>query len=92
MRVEEAQIIDIAPTVLYALGLPAPQEMDGAALAISSPPSGKPPVGRASCPTLRPPNPVGRASCPTALPRDAAYSADEQAQVEERLKALGYLD
>ena len=33
-RIEQAGIIDVAPTVLYALGMPIPSDMDGKPLTV----------------------------------------------------------
>jgi predicted AlkP superfamily phosphohydrolase/phosphomutase len=80
--IEGAQIADIAPTVLYAMNLPVPNDMDGrvlteiwqpgrrAAQPVEFVPAGKEEIGFSQ---------VG-------------YSASEVAAVEARLDALGYLD
>ena len=55
-RRPRASIVDVAPTLLAALGVPWRDALDGAKL------------------------------------RPRAYTADEDAQVAERLRALGYLE
>ncbi|MGH7151478.1 MAG: alkaline phosphatase family protein, partial [Planctomycetota bacterium] len=76
-RIESASILDVAPTLLAALGLPAPREMPGRVLeeilgrGISLP----------RVPTWAPPGPH------SSMP--AEDSAGEE--VERRLRALGYL-
>ncbi len=84
VNIGEAQIMDIAPTVLHALGLPIPAEMDGRVIAGLFA-EGRQEVKRQA---------ADEAACPSAgaLPTPASYSAEEQEQVEERLRALGYLD
>ena len=88
--VEGAQIIDLAPTVLYALGQPVPADMDGRVLAglFSDEFRSVHPIGERGA--------QGSAETPAPpLSQDAqppAYSADEQKEIEDRLKALGYLD
>jgi len=80
-RFEGARIVDVAPTVLYALGLPIPDDMDGRPLVeIFSdeyraahpvqhvPPGGQPPP-----------------------PPESAYDDEDQEEMERRLKGLGYV-
>ncbi len=74
-------IIDIAPTVLYGLGLPVPSIMDGKVLQA------------AFAAEYLAAQPVARAD---ALPSSAAesttvYSEEDEAQVMERLRQLGYV-
>lgn len=81
MHLQGAQIIDIAPTVLYALGEPVPEDMDGRVLYDMF------------SPTFR--DGASAESGAAAAVLDAtqsAYSADEEREIEERLRALGYLD
>jgi predicted AlkP superfamily phosphohydrolase/phosphomutase len=78
-------IVGITPTLLYSLGLPVPKDMEGA-VAIS-----------AFEPVFVEAHPIdeGTASLSTETPHDAQQQsrleADEEAQVLERLRALGYL-
>lgn len=74
-----ARLEDIAPTLLHVAGLPVPDDMDGRVLTeMLSEPLASTPV---------------RASAPGGTWATAAteYSAEEAAEVEERLRALGYL-
>jgi len=75
-----ARIVDIAPTVLYALGLPVPADMDGRVLedAFTA-------VHRAAHPVTLTEGvgPDGRQS--------QDYPAEDEALVVERLRALGYV-
>jgi predicted AlkP superfamily phosphohydrolase/phosphomutase/O-antigen/teichoic acid export membrane protein len=80
-QIEGARIVDVAPTVLYALGLPIPRNMDGRPLleiwgagqrAIH-------PVQYAE-PELAP-GPAG----------DPSYDQDDAAEMERRLRGLGYV-
>jgi len=85
VNIGEAQITDVAPTALHALGLAAPVEMDGHVV------PGLFAADWQAQQRAAPMNAVAAGSA-TATPQAEAYSDDEQAQVEERLKALGYLD
>ncbi len=76
-----ASIADLAPTILYALGVPIPRHMDGAILSQAFLPSylaARPPSLQAGASTVE----------PHAAP---AYSAQEKNVIEERLRGLGYL-
>jgi predicted AlkP superfamily phosphohydrolase/phosphomutase len=81
-RIEGAGIIDIAPTVMYALGLPIPTDMDGAPLkglfeeahVLQT---------EASYTDDRRHEDVAR--------EDYGYSEEEEENVREKLEALGYL-
>jgi predicted AlkP superfamily phosphohydrolase/phosphomutase len=77
---EGACIEDIAPTVLHLLGLPVPEDMDGRVLVETL----------ASDFAARRAVQLG----PPALAERTAgedYSPEEQAEVEEQLRALGYI-
>jgi predicted AlkP superfamily phosphohydrolase/phosphomutase len=74
-----ANILDIAPSVLYAMGLPVPARMDGRALV------------EAFTPEFVGEHPLQRGEAPGYAPTDQTYSAEDQAQIEERLRDLGYL-
>jgi predicted AlkP superfamily phosphohydrolase/phosphomutase len=74
--VEGARILDLAPTILHLMGLPVPDDMDGRVLTEA----------------LSTSRPVERQS--TSLAGEeagAGLSAEETAEVEDRLRALGYL-
>jgi predicted AlkP superfamily phosphohydrolase/phosphomutase len=71
-----ARILDLAPTILHLMGLPVPDHMDG----------------RVLTEVLSTPRPVERLSTqPAGEEADAGLSAEETAEVEERLRSLGYL-
>jgi predicted AlkP superfamily phosphohydrolase/phosphomutase len=78
-RALEANLTDIAPTVLRLLGLPVPATMEGMPLACAS-----------ALPTTRQ-DPAGPA---LNGPHQAAfeYTPEEQAIIEKRLSELGYLE
>jgi predicted AlkP superfamily phosphohydrolase/phosphomutase len=82
LQVEGADITDIAPTVLYSMGLPVPDDMDGRVLTE---------IWHPQRVTSRPVEYVaaGIYEEPTS---EEEYSDTETAALEERLKALGYLD
>lgn len=77
-----ADIVDIVPTILYYLGLPVPTSMDGKVLLE---------VFRHD---FRLRNLIQRESdsLPPVRQQEHDLTQDEEAQVKERLRALGYLD
>jgi predicted AlkP superfamily phosphohydrolase/phosphomutase len=79
-----AHITDVAPTLLYLLGIPVPTEMDGKVLSEAF-------QGEfvASHPIQY--HQGGLLMHGNAAP-DAAYTAEETEKIQERLKGLGYID
>jgi len=77
-RIADAQLLDIAPTLLHALDLPLPPDLDGSVLPLWSQP---PDVKWGD--TDETPS--------TDLSTDDALNAEETATVEQRLRSLGYL-
>jgi predicted AlkP superfamily phosphohydrolase/phosphomutase len=74
--VGEAHIMDLAPTILHLMGLPVPDDMDGRVLNEA----------------LSLSRPVTYKHVAEAGAEDeVGLSADETAEVEERLRSLGYL-
>ena len=74
--VADAHITDLAPTILHAMGLPVPDDMDGRVLTDA----------------LSTDRPVAYQRATASESRDElGLSGDESAEVEERLRALGYL-
>lgn len=78
-RVADARLEDIAPTLLHLEGLPVPDDMDGRVL-----------LELLTEPLASAPVRVGAAGG-TGATAATEYSAEEAAEVEERLRALGYL-
>ena len=74
-------IIDIAPTVLYALGLPVPSIMDGKVLQ-----DGFIPQYLAAHPITHTAGPAEKSAASTGV-----YSEEDEEQVMERLRQLGYV-
>jgi predicted AlkP superfamily phosphohydrolase/phosphomutase len=74
----EASILDLAPTILHLLGEPVPRVMDGRALVEAF---------------VAPGDVVfsGDGASVHTAPAAAGFSDDESAQIEERLRGLGYL-
>jgi predicted AlkP superfamily phosphohydrolase/phosphomutase len=81
-EIENAQLIDFAPTLLHLFGLAVPEDMDGRVLA------------DAFRPEFLAAHPVkaGAASGVSDSDRSSGYTDEESAKVEERLQALGYLE
>ena len=74
--IKGAHILDLAPTILHLMGLPVPDDMDGRVLTEAL--STSRPVEH------RPASPDGGGAA-------AGLSAEETTEVEDRLRALGYL-
>jgi predicted AlkP superfamily phosphohydrolase/phosphomutase len=81
-QLQEAHIADIAPTILYLMGLPIDSKMDGRLLneIISD-----------DCITSRPPEYFEYSDLYNEAGAGTAYDEDEARIVEEKLKGLGYL-
>ncbi len=76
--VPNARIIDLAPTILHLLNVPVPEDMDGRVLI------------DALTPELRA-RATQTAAATTTAQTQVDFTEAEQAEVEERLRALGYL-
>jgi arylsulfatase A-like enzyme len=76
--VANAKIVDLAPTILHILNVPVPEDMDGHVLTDALGPELR---GKATQ--------VGAAAAASTAP--VSFTEEEQAEVEERLRALGYL-
>ncbi|HEY4688451.1 MAG TPA: alkaline phosphatase family protein [Anaerolineae bacterium] len=76
--VDGARIIDLAPTILHILNVPVPADMDGRVLT------------EALAPDVRA-RAVHTAEAATHVAEQVDLTEAEQAEVEERLRALGYL-
>lgn len=74
--VSDARLVDLTPTILHVVGLPVPSDMDGNVLT--------------SMLTLDRPVKYEQAEAKEAG-SEAGLSAEETAEVEERLRSLGYL-
>ena len=73
-----AKIIDLAPTILHLLDVAVPEDMDGRVLSEALAPAWRDKALQ-----------VGAAATTSAAQVD--FTEEEQAEVEERLRALGYL-
>lgn len=80
--IDGARIIDVAPTILHLLGVPTPADMDGRALIEIF-------EGAAAAPMA-----VGEAAGVVAASTDddASYTDEDKVVINERLRALGYID
>jgi predicted AlkP superfamily phosphohydrolase/phosphomutase len=89
IELDGAQIIDLAPTILYRMGLSVPDDMDGRVLTEMFEPTFV-----HVTPLQRCPEPVeGQAEAETARRHpEHELLPEEQAEIEARLRSLGYLD
>lgn len=78
----QPRIVDVAPTVLYFLGLPVPRDMDGRVLEEAVP---------GEVLTRRPPTYVEVAEHSDPMETSPTLSAEDEARVREQLQHLGYL-
>jgi predicted AlkP superfamily phosphohydrolase/phosphomutase len=82
-RTDGARLIDMMPTILYLMGIQVPAGLDGRVLTEMVRPDwlAAHPVGGETGSYMAEP-----------VQPSTPYSAEEAAEVEERLKALGYVD
>ena len=80
VRIQGASMVDLAPTVLHIMGLPIPGSMEGSVLTQILD------EGHISWPVSRQDVKVEQGSVESAV-----YSADEEKEMLERLRDLGYL-
>ncbi len=78
-KIDNAALIDVIPTVLYLIGVPIPEDMDGQVLNLFSDQR------------LTTAPPTYEQSAAVYESSDYAYTPEEEAQVEEQLRGLGYL-
>lgn len=83
-RIEGAQIVDLFPTILALLDIPAPPDLDGKALleALTDDYLRAHPMRWEEQEQTPSPQPL----------QDTTYSPDDASAIEDRLKGLGYLD
>jgi hypothetical protein len=82
VEVEGATMVDVAPTLLYSMGLPVPTNMDGRVLTNVLDPD------FVAAHPIQTEAPLARSA--QAAGRD--YSEDEQAEIAGRLAGLGYIE
>lgn len=79
-------IEDVAPTILHTLGLPVPEDMDGRVIVEMFQP------GSANARPVLKSAPVGRWPDEESGVSQSGFTASEEATIEERLRALGYIE
>jgi arylsulfatase A-like enzyme len=79
-RIEGANIVDLAPTILYVLGLPIPQDMDGRPLREAFQ------EGYVQAMPLA----YSEAASSTGS-KETGYTKEGEREIKERLRGLGYL-
>jgi predicted AlkP superfamily phosphohydrolase/phosphomutase len=80
--IDEAHLLDVAPTMLASLGEPIPANMDGRAMED---------IFQQSFLSAHPPS-FDKGREVVAKSGEKVYSAEEEAAVRERLESLGYLE
>ncbi len=81
-EIENARLIDLAPTLLHFFGVAIPADMDGRVLLEAFQPD------FLAAHSVK----AGAASGTSAGDRSSGYTEEESAKIEERLQALGYLE
>ncbi len=76
------EMYDVTPTLLYLLGEPVPEDMDGSVAVEAIAPAHLESHPVRTCEPWPTPEETGR---------ESGYTEDEEEKVEERLRALGYL-
>lgn len=82
-NISGARLIDVAPTILYLMGVPIPKDMDGGV------------VVEAINPDYLKSNPLNYSKADKSTTTEIAqsgYTKEEEKQVEEALKSLGYIE
>jgi predicted AlkP superfamily phosphohydrolase/phosphomutase len=82
-QIQDAQITDVAPTILYLLGMPVPSDMDGRVLTAALDPA---------LLKRRPIEHVDRVSGEGPPEPDDYLSEEEAEQIKEALRGLGYIE
>jgi len=80
-----AQIVDLAPTILWQLGLPVPAEMDGSPIKEAF-------IGEPAKRTFEVTTDKKSTKVEDSDTRPGRYSEDEEKKLRQRLKNLGYID
>lgn len=78
---EQARVEDITPTVLNYFGIPIPEYMEGQVLPLFAAAEATEPAETREAMPIQMPD----------IPYENSYSPEEKTEIEERLKALGYL-
>jgi predicted AlkP superfamily phosphohydrolase/phosphomutase len=82
-NIADARLFDVAPTALYLMGVPIPEDMDGGV------------ITEAIDPSYLKANPISYSKVDTTIipeKQQDGYTKSEEKEVEETLRTLGYLD
>ena len=83
VRIPDASLIDIAPTILHLMGEPIPEDMDGKV------------IEEALTSDYMKANPITFTSSDDSdikTTQDDIYSEEDTKKIEEKLKGLGYIE
>lgn len=85
IRVDQTTIADLAPTILYQMGVPVPDDMDGKVLKS---------IFKDSFLQSHPVTYIQTGGTESAIDSDVSnqYTEDENTEIEKRLQALGYIE
>jgi predicted AlkP superfamily phosphohydrolase/phosphomutase len=83
IQLEGANIVDLAPTILYLLGLPIPSDMDGRVLTQAL---------DAALPASRPIQREERVGGGAQVERGGYLDAEEEEEMRDALRGLGYIE
>jgi hypothetical protein len=91
-RLDDASILDVAPTLLYSLDLPVPDDFEGRVLTAAFAREFVAAHPVRACKASGEPYPEHERGPAEAAPEPESLSDGEQNVIIERLKALGYLE
>lgn len=79
--VSSMHVVDICPTILHAMGLPIPDDLDGMPAMLTRE------MAARHVETFKPEDELGFSPAPS----EAVYTPEEEEQIKARLRDLGYM-